>query len=239
MLNKIVIDGKSISKNSQEDKVFTIENDGEYLLQNIEKDLIILVSPSLNVHFLFCKENINHRLQFEVGTNAFCQLSYYNVNSSDNIVVNLQEKARLDLSYRIICRKRCEVEINVNHLGKNSFSKVLFHGLNESDELLLCDLTSKVLKEVEDCRVVQNAKIINVNDLATSIIKPKLLIDLDNVEASHSAYLGSFKEEELFCLATLGISESDAKWLLKKAFFLGEIEDNSYVERFCLEHLKK
>ncbi len=239
MLNKIVLNGKSISLTDRENSVLTIENSGIYQLEKIEKKLKIVIKPSLNVHIILCEEEINHYLTIEISKNSFLNLSYYSINSSANLVINLQEMAKLDLLFHIISRKRCEITIHVNHLEKNSFSKVSLHGLNESNELLLFDLETKVLKNISDCRVIQNAKIMNVADLAESLIKPKLLIDFNSVEANHSAYIGSFKEETLFFLATLGINRKDAILLLKKAFFLGDVENNSYVEKFCLEHLNE
>jgi Fe-S cluster assembly scaffold protein SufB len=61
-------------------------------------------------------------------------------------------------------------------------------------------------------------------------LKPNLLIDNDDIEAEHSAYIGRFKEDEIFYLMTRGISREDATDLLVRSFLIGDM-DISYEER--------
>ena len=63
-----------------------------------------------------------------------------------------------------------------------------------------------------------------------SQINPNLYIENYDVEASHAAYIGEFKEEALFYMMSRGISMDDAKFLLLKAFLLGSFnfDDTTY-----------
>ena len=57
-------------------------------------------------------------------------------------------------------------------------------------------------------------------------IEPILEIDTNEVEASHFVTIGTYDEESLLYLNSLGIKENDAKKLLKKSFMLSIFDDN-------------
>ena len=58
------------------------------------------------------------------------------------------------------------------------------------------------------------------------LIEPILEIDTNEVEASHFVTIGTYDEESLLYLNSLGIKENDAKKLLKKSFMLSIFDDN-------------
>ena len=74
------------------------------------------------------------------------------------------------------------------------------------------------------CIANQNNRIINLSD-KKSEIRPNLYIEEYDVSASHSAFIGRFKEEELFYLMSRGIPELEASRLLLKGFLLSDISD--------------
>ena len=62
-------------------------------------------------------------------------------------------------------------------------------------------------------------------------IKPNLIIDNNEIEANHSAYIGTFKEDEMFYLMSRGINKKNCYKLLLKAFLLNnmQIESEKFV----------
>ena len=54
-------------------------------------------------------------------------------------------------------------------------------------------------------------------------INPNLLIDENDVSASHSALIGKFNDEEIFYLRSRGISEKNAVNLLVKGLLLSKL----------------
>ncbi len=84
-------------------------------------------------------------------------------------------------------------------------------------------------KEYTKIKTSQDSKIIVLKD-NNSTIKPNLLIDNDDIEANHSAYIGRFKEDNIFYLMTRGISRDDATDLLVRSFLIGDM-DISFEER--------
>ena len=84
----------------------------------------------------------------------------------------------------------------------------------------------------------QDSKIITI-DKNTATIKPNLLVDTDDVEASHSAYIGEFKKEDLFYLETRGLDRKTSEKLLAKSFLIGQMDISFREKDMILEILKR
>ena len=115
------------------------------------------------------------------------------------------------------------------YLGNNIISKIINHGINTTNSKLSYIINTVVPKEYTKIKTSQDSKIIVLKD-NNSTIKPNLLIDNDDIEANHSAYIGRFKEDNIFYLMTRGISRVDATDLLVRSFLIGDM-DISFEER--------
>ena len=104
-----------------------------------------------------------------------------------------------------------------------------FEGVNIENGKLIFNVTSGVGKNVVNCKVDQNNRIINFSD-NECIIKPILLIDNNDIEANHSAYIGEFNYNDLFYLMSRGINKDKAYNLLVKGFLLGINKNDVYLE---------
>ena len=74
---------------------------------------------------------------------------------------------------------------------------------------IIYQVSSFVPKEITGCIVNQNNRIINLTDNKCEI-KPNLYIDSFDVEASHSALIGKFSDEEMFYIQSRGIDYNNA-----------------------------
>ena len=74
--------------------------------------------------------------------------------------------------------------------------------------------------------MAENEKLATVADETEneSIIKPNLYIDEYDVEASHSAWIGNFNEQQLLYLKSRGINKKEAEKLLIKGFLTNNLE---------------
>ena len=91
--------------------------------------------------------------------------------------------------------------------------------------MILFNVSSFIPKDITGCVASQDNRIINLND-NYSIIKPNLYIDCDDVVASHSAWVGSFSEDDLFYLQSRGINRDDATKLLLTGFLTSNMSSD-------------
>lgn len=145
---------------------------------------------------------------------------HFSINSSSNVEVNLvTEGVTLYYYYNNINYDDNEFKIKVNHLKSNTHSEIFNHGVNVLTNKLTYYVDGFVPKNSSKCICNQDNQIINMAD-GKSTILPILLIDNYDVLSNHSAYIGKFRDEELFYLMSRGISRNESNRLLLNGFLI-------------------
>ena len=153
---------------------------------------------------------------------------HYSINSSSNVDIKLDKDIRLDYYFNTINYDDNKFSINIKHKSNSSHSEVYNHGINMNTNKLTFDVTGVVPKEYSKCICNQDNQIINM-DNGKSTILPKLLIDNFDVDSNHAAYIGKFRDEDLFYLMSRGISRDKSYRLLLNGFLLNS--DSIELER--------
>lgn len=123
----------------------------------------------------------------------------------------------------ISCNKE-QYETIVYHNSKFTKSDIINNGVNIEAGVLEFNVSSIVPKNIDKCFVNQNNRIINLTNNKCRI-SPNMYIDCYDVIANHSAFIGTFKDEELFYLQSRGISKIDATKLLIRGFLTSELDE--------------
>ena len=170
--------------------------------------------------------NKNKDYKYEIDEDTI--IYHYSINSSSNVDIKLDKDIRLDYYFNTINYDDNKFSINVKHKSNNSHSEVYNHGINMNTNKLTFDVTGVVPKEYSKCICNQDNQIINM-DNGKSTILPKLLIDNFDVDSNHAAYIGKFRDEDLFYLMSRGISRDMSYRLLLNGFLLNS--DSIELER--------
>ena len=213
-------------------KIFIEELTSEKDLYLEESTIVIVKSSDCKLNY-FIKDEINiFTLIMSSSVKVSCMVecnsifNMFSVNSSLSVNIDLlKDDINYRYAYSTINKDNNDYEININHLGNNIISNITNHGINTEDNKLLFVINTIVPKNSLNITTNQDSKIIVLKDNNASI-KPNLLIDNDDIEANHAAYIGRFKEEELFYLMTRGIKKEDAVDLMIKSFLIGNMEIN-------------
>ena len=169
-----------------------------------ESTIVIVKSSDCKLNY-FIKDEINiFTLIMSSSVKVSCMVecnsifNMFSVNSSLSVNIDLlNDDINYRYAYSTINKDNNDYEININHLGNNIISNITNHGINTEDNKLLFVINTIVPKNSLNITTNQDSKIIVLKDNNASI-KPNLLIDNDDIEANHAAYIGRFKEEELF-----------------------------------------
>ena len=161
---------------------------------------------------------------------------HYSINSSSKVDVNLiTEGVTLYYYYNNINYDNNKFCININHKVSNTHSEVFNHGVNVKTNKLDYFVNGSVPKTSSKCVCNQDNQIINM-DNGKSTILPILLIDNYDVDSNHGAYIGKFRDEELFYLMSRGISKEESYRLLLNGFLINtDSIDMSKIELFIKE----
>ena len=228
-MNKIILEDNSSLKviHFEEDTIVIINNNSSRISFNIDKNINI---------FTFITDST---LELDLLVSCDSSVNIFSVNSSIDVIANLDKNnINFNYNYSTINSSDNRYLININHLKKGIVSKITNHGINLNDSKLSFIVNTYVPEKVSAIKTNQDSKILIFGD-NNATIKPNLLIDNDDIEADHAAYIGKLKKSDLFYLMSRGISLKDAEELLIKSFLIGNMNISFEEKEIVLNTITK
>ena len=255
-MNKIKIDkDKFYSNITKKIDAEYIKNEGLFSINelklNIKKDvkldlqLNIKADTKLNIkinvekdikfNFNIYVEGESGKIQYKyvLNENSSCNiLKYQNVDTiKEMISVELNgEKANINYNFKTIGNNKETYDYYIYHNYKNTISNIKNNGVSIKNGNITYQVSTFIPKDKTECIANQNNRIINLTNNKCEI-KPNLYIDCDDVEASHSALIGKFSDEEMFYMQSRGIDYENALKLLITGFLSSDITDKNMLNK--------
>lgn len=178
----------------------------------------------------------NDKTEYKYNVCEDTVIYHFSINSSSTVNINLcTEGVTLHYYYNNINYDNNKFDINVTHLASNTHSEIYNHGVNVKTNKLDYHVNGIVPKTSSKCICNQDNQIINM-DNGKSTILPILLIDNYDVDSNHGAYIGKFRDEEMFYLMSRGISREDSYRLLLNGFLINSDSiDMNKIDLFVKE----
>ncbi len=228
-MNKIILENNSSLKDIhfEEDAIVIINSNSSRISFHIDKKVKVftLITDS--------------SLELDLFVSSDSSINVFSVNTSIDVIANLSKNGiNFNYNYSTINSADNRYFIDINHLKKGIISKITNHGINLNDSKLSFIINTVVPKNVSAVKTSQDSKIIIFGD-NNATIKPNLLIDNDDIEADHAAYIGRIKESDLFYLMSRGITLKDAEELLIKSFLIGNMNISFEEKEIVLNTINK
>lgn len=226
-MNKIEVRDETL------EKIIKLNEDTFIFYENCNINVKYEITGDVKVFMYVYNSVING--SYDISSNF--SFNVFAVDSSVSLKLDLnREDINLDYVYSTINEHDNSYVITVNHNCKNQISKVINHGINLDSNKLCFVINTVIPKDSIKICANQDSKIILVRD-GSGKIDPNLIIDNDDINANHSAYIGDFKEEDIFYIKSRGISLNDARKLLAKAFLIGKMKISYKEINIILEKL--
>lgn len=203
----------------------------------IKLDISITLAPNVTLTLTELKESKQAKIQekFFLYDNAkVINEKFINTNSLKEL--NIVYLNGVGSSYEskqtgfIKGKSKLDVLAYHNYPKTSSFLKHNFVTIEEGEMKL--NVTSMVYKNRKKSILKQSNQILNQNNSA-SYIKPNLLIEENDIEASHSANIEPFNQQSIFYMQTRGINKKDAEMLLLEDFLENNIVDTrKYIKKY-------
>ncbi|MBR3198884.1 MAG: SufD family Fe-S cluster assembly protein [Bacilli bacterium] len=252
-MNKLKISNDNITLTSKDDKLsLSINNNSKFLgvqdlkikvtdntdlvidcenfINKLDITIKILTGVHLNVYESKSDGEYKFQYKYYLEEDSFLNIEKIIDVSSINemTIINLDgENAKVNYNLKTISKREEKYNYLVYHNACKTSSNIINNGVNILDGKLEFNVSSFVPNNIKKCEVNQDSRIINMTDNAC-IIKPNLFIDEEDVNANHSALIGTFSFEEVFYLMSRGINKKDADSLLTRGFLMKGI--NYYKE---------
>jgi len=176
----------------------------------------------LHIDGVFFKELKNSKITINAGLNTvihvyFCEISHYDIDLAIEInLFGIESKTDVNIvSIGLEKSTKC-YNVTVKHYGAKTISNIDCKGISKDNSFVKFFPYSLISLDTPNCSARQSSRIINLDDFSRGQIKPMLEINNNEVTASHSAVLGSLKDDELFYMLARGIDYKKARYLIVK-----------------------
>ena len=133
-------------------------------------------------------------------------------------------------------------KINANHLAKKSVAHVNCNAIVLNDAFMHLEIAGKITKGNSGSETHQMSRIMNLGETAKGVVYPMLLIDENDVAASHAASVGQPNEEHIYYLQSRGLTRLESLKLITMGYLMpivDGIDDAHIQEALKLEIEKK
>jgi len=197
-------------------------------LESSVKDLTINVEKNANVEFLF----FNSKLNLEVNQSELSNVTIYNVylldeSSQININVNLNERDSFVKIINVYLTKNTNKLVSnvlINHKALSTSSDLETYAIAQNESNQVLNNNAHIYNGMHNSNAHQTTKGLCLNKNSKIQAQPNLFIDEYDVQASHSASIGSIDSEELFYLMSRGLTESKAREMIVMGFIIPIID---------------
>lgn len=138
-----------------------------------------------------------------------------------SIQVNLLEEGAVGFFHSAVLSSSNSdktLDINIAHLAPHTEGLAESHGICEDHSRLFFFGASSIIKGAKQSSTRQAAKIMVFDEDCRGRCDPVLVIDENDVQASHAAVLGKLNEAHLFYLLSRGIELKEAKRLMTQGY---------------------
>lgn len=184
------------------------------------------------------EEDLKIQYKYELGHDSKADIYKFlegkKVKALDTIYLN-GENAEFNYDMKGISLDKQKYNMVIYHNSPNTKSNISTKLVAVENGEIHTDMTSIVYPGIKDTTVIQNNRIINLNDKKHTI-SPNLLIEEHDINASHSAHIGTFDKNTLFYLMSRGITPKKAIFLLLNGFlansFLSSKELSKVISQY-------
>ena len=206
--------------------------EGILSINNSLNDLDIKTNTlTLEISGNVCINDINNNtdLDLKIIMDKGSHLLYNRYNESINkfnLNIEITSNAYVEFNYSLKTLIASDISLNANITGNNNISHINFHGITDQNGVIKNVATSKVDAATKDNEVLENLRIVTLND-AENMIVPNLLVRSDSVNAIHNTTISTVDKDYLFYLNSKGINKKDATKLIVDGFLKSNLKENN------------
>ena len=212
-MNKLLVKDSNVSINNS--------------YQNLEiktSKLILNISGSNTIN----DYDNNTDLDLKIIMESHSKLLYNRKNANiNNFTLDIEalSDSYIEFNYSLETSVASNIKLDANINGNQNTSRINFHGVTKDEGLIKSIATSKVSENTKDNEILENLRIIALNDTENEIV-PNLLVRSDSVNAIHNTTISNIDKDYLFYLNSKGIDNETATKLIVDGFLKSVLKEN-------------
>lgn len=211
-------------------------------------EVTLSVGESAHVKYLWLNQSneaINVTERIELKKDAHLEANYGEMsrgNHTKKTTIDYQGTgSRCDFKAAIVAFDTVEWSIKADHNAKHSFAMVECNAIVLDEATLNLEVIGKISKGNSGSETHQMSRILNLGDPVHGIVYPMLLIDENDVAASHAASVGQPDEEHIYYLQSRGLSREDALKLMVMGYLMPIVDaiDETRIQEALREEIEQ
>ena len=185
------------------------------------------LSPNSKLVALFWNENegvINLVEEVTLLNDSFYQVVYGDLTSGDvNYKSNYLLKgqgAAVKANCALLANSKKYFDLTAKHVERNTSSDLENYGIVLEGADYDMTVTGHILKGAKLSSSHQTSRVLTINKVEKCQVLPQLLIDENEVEASHAASIGQIDSDQLYYLQSRGLTIDESLRLIALGYLL-------------------
>ncbi len=154
----------------------------------------------------------------EVQEEASLTLSFAEFNEAASCItstVNLNGTAsQCNMNTALLCKSEKEMVMMIHHKASMTNSHMNHSGVLLEGGKLFIDATGKIDRGAKGSKSHQKSRALTFDQPKSATVLPQLLIDENDVEASHATSVGQIDENQMYYLQSRGLTKAQATQLI-------------------------
>lgn len=192
----------------------------------IEKQITLYSNSSLHILYKNECEQYQSKEKIDIYDHAHMVAGYFEIDKNQSCIkAEYQLKgvnAKAEIITTSLARADKQLDIACVHQFANTESNIENYAINDKNGKLYFIASGKIEKGAKGSKSHQSTRILTLaeGNREKVNVTPLLLIDENDVEASHACGIGEMNEDHLYYLQTRGLSKRAALGLLTLSYFL-------------------
>lgn len=197
-------------------------------LKNIKQEICIEgnVHAYAMLHIVYKNEmdSLKSKEHFHIEKEATLFVGYMEMGAKERLIAAdydlLDEQASVHMITTTLAKGKHEYCLKANHKHRNTYSDMENYGICDVNGNYVVNASGIIDKGAKGSKSHQSTRVLTLSDKENVKVTPLLLIDENDVEASHACSIGEMNEDHLYYLQTRGLEKKQALALLTLSYVL-------------------
>ena len=215
---------------------------------DVENDIVLNISVQKDSN-VYIKINKADKIDLDINVEANVKSSILIWNDTKdsmitkehiNVVDLIEKYASADVKTACLTSSDKKYILEINSKAPFTLGQMENFSVVLKDGNYYMDATGRILKGCNGSKSHQTSRALCFDAKQKATILPQLLIDENDVEASHATSVGSVDENQLFYMQTRGLTKKEVLSLIAVGYlsFITDVIDDEELKNSIIDHIE-
>lgn len=203
--------------------VLDLTSQDEYLIE-IDNNLELTLNIFQPVKVLFIEKSNNSLITINIENgeeSKICVFNHLDVEVKNKTVINLNRAfGRVIYSNVSLCRNSLSYDIDIIHNNQSTYGEMINYSVIDDGGKLGIKASGIINESMHGSMSHQTTRVLTLTPNYSCNCEPILIINDNDVQASHANSIGQADDEQLYYLASRGLNTRESLKLISKSYLM-------------------